>query len=263
MCGSTFKSVRLSTSFLSGMEWVSTIYQYEIVLIVTLCCHVFAVFWSGERESSEFSLIAMSIQSNLSGSSLEHDPRPLQTECFPSWFQRRQASSCSTPWSPALKAPLAPSFTKIQGVARNKTRKTERRLLNHRRRRRHCRSKRQRGEVGCSLVEPFVGSNFPWHNCHGGAWNKTFLITHTFVRIEWDQQQGPAAKSGFRKLGISRNFHGYTTYIPCIYIKWYTMYIHVYPWIYHVYNVWIYHVYPFLWIYMDISWIYHVYTMYM
>jgi hypothetical protein len=35
---------------------------------------------SDERESSEFSLIAMNIQSNLSGSSLEHDPPPWQIE---------------------------------------------------------------------------------------------------------------------------------------------------------------------------------------
>ncbi len=57
--------------------------------------------------------------------------------------------------------------------------------LPHRRRRcRHRRRQRQAGNVGCSRVEPFVGCLFPWRNCHGGAWNKTLLITHTRVRIE-------------------------------------------------------------------------------
>ena len=56
----------------------------------------------------------------------------------------------------------------------------------------------------------------------------------------------------------------YTTYIPCIYIQGYTMYIpgicspQRYPWIYMVYP-WIYHVYPAVWIYMVYPWIYHVY----
>jgi hypothetical protein len=91
--GINIKSVRFSTSFWSGIEWVSTIYQYETVLIVTLYCHEFAVFWSDERESSEFSLIAMNIQSNISGSSLEHDPQPLQIEInFFLDFQHRQSS---------------------------------------------------------------------------------------------------------------------------------------------------------------------------
>jgi len=41
--------------------------------------------------------------------------------------------------------------------------------------------RRRRGE---RRSEPFVGRLIPWHNCHGGAWNKTLLITHTRVRIE-------------------------------------------------------------------------------
>ena len=43
--------------------------------------------------------------------------------------------------------------------------------------------RRQRGE---RRSEPFVGRLIPcqWHTCHGGAWNKTLLITHTRVRIE-------------------------------------------------------------------------------
>ncbi len=44
---------------------------------------MFAVFWSDEKDSSEFSLImwiATNIQSNLSGSSLERDLLPLQLE---------------------------------------------------------------------------------------------------------------------------------------------------------------------------------------
>jgi hypothetical protein len=32
--------------------------------------------------------------------------------------------------------------------------------------------------------EPFVGRLFPSHNCHGGAWNNSILITNTRVRIE-------------------------------------------------------------------------------
>jgi hypothetical protein len=35
-----------------------------------------------QRKKSEFSLIAMNIQSNLSGSSLERDPQPLQIEIY-------------------------------------------------------------------------------------------------------------------------------------------------------------------------------------
>ena len=187
------------------MEWVSTIYQYAIVLIVTLNCHVFAVqvFWSDEflmkGKVQNSVLIATNIQSNLSGSSLEHDdPQPLQIENYFSWFllffSTGKHLSCSTQWSPALKAPSAPSFTKIQVVACNKTRKMERRLWHHQRRRRHSCRKRQRGKVGCSRVEPFVGCLFPWHNSHGGAWNKTLLITHTRVRIEWDQQHGATGR---------------------------------------------------------------------
>ncbi len=138
--------------------------------------------------------------------------------------------SCLTHWSPVLKAPSAPSFTKIQVIARYKTRKMERRQRHHRRRCRHRRHQLQAGNVGGSRVEPFVGSLFPWRNCHGGAWNKTLLVTSTRVRIEWDQQHwhGPAAKSGFRTLGISMDIPQYTTYIPCIYIQSYTMYIHGY-----------------------------------
>ncbi len=98
---------------------------------------------------------------------------------------------------------------------------------------RHChhrRHQRQAGNVGGSRVEPFVGRLFPWRNCHGGAWNKILLMTHTRVRNEWDQQHGSAAKSesGFRMLGISMDIPRYTKYIPCIYIKWYTKYIHGY-----------------------------------
>jgi hypothetical protein len=66
----------------------------------------------------------MNIQSNLSGPSLEHDPQPLKLENnFFSIFSTGKHLSCSTHWSPALKAPSAPSFTKIQVVARNKKRK--------------------------------------------------------------------------------------------------------------------------------------------
>ncbi len=50
------------------------------VLIVNLYCHVFAVFLSDEKDNSGFSLIAISIQTNLSGSPLEHDLQPLQIE---------------------------------------------------------------------------------------------------------------------------------------------------------------------------------------
>jgi hypothetical protein len=45
------------------------------------------------------------------------------------------------------------------------------------RRARRCR----RGE---RISEPFVGRLIPWHNCHGGTWNRTRLITHTRVHIE-------------------------------------------------------------------------------
>ncbi len=58
-------------------------FYYIPVLIVNLYCHVthvFAVFWSDEKDSSEFSLSAMNIQSNLSGSSQVHDLPPLQLE---------------------------------------------------------------------------------------------------------------------------------------------------------------------------------------
>jgi hypothetical protein len=89
--------------------------------ITTANTHVFAVFWSDERESSEFSLISTNIQSNLSDSSLEHDPPPLLIEInFFLDFHTGNHLSCLTHWSPALKAPSAPSFTKIQVVARNK-----------------------------------------------------------------------------------------------------------------------------------------------
>jgi hypothetical protein len=79
-------------------------------------------------------------------------------------------------------------------------------------------SRRRRGE---RRSEPFVGHLIPWLNCHGGAWNKTLLITHTRVRIERDQQHWPAEKSGYRKLGMSmdipRIYHVYTSNdIPCI-----------------------------------------------
>jgi hypothetical protein len=39
----------------------------------------------------------------------------------------------------------------------------------------------RRGERRSEL---FVGRFIPWHNCHGGAWNETLLITHTCLRIE-------------------------------------------------------------------------------
>jgi hypothetical protein len=60
----------------------------------------------------------------------------------------------------------------------------------------------------------------------------------------------------------ARNIHGYTTYIPCIYVKRYTMYKHGYTtyilgrytWYIHGYTTYIHYVgYP---------WIYHVYSMY-
>ena len=44
---------------------------------------MFAVFWSDEKDSSEFCLLmwsAVNIQSNLSGSSQEYDLQPLQLE---------------------------------------------------------------------------------------------------------------------------------------------------------------------------------------
>ncbi len=123
---STFKSVRFSTSFWSGMEWVSTIYQYEIVLIVTLnVVLLFLIRWKGKFRI-QFNCNEHSIQS---GSSLEDDPPPLhclQIEIkFFSIFSASKHLSCSAHWSPTLKAPSAPSFTKIQVVARNKTRKTD------------------------------------------------------------------------------------------------------------------------------------------
>jgi hypothetical protein len=43
---------------------------------------------------------------------------------------------------------------------------------------------RRRREGQGAVSEPFVGRLIPWHNCHGGAWDKTHLITHTRVRIE-------------------------------------------------------------------------------
>ncbi len=92
----------------------------------------------------------------------------------------------------------------------------------------------------------------------------------TWVCWWWDQQHGPAEKSGYRKLGISmdipRIYHVYTdhvytmyirtTYIPCIYV----------PRTYHVYTSndtmdiprqGIYHVYTWS-IYVVYPWIYHV-----
>jgi hypothetical protein len=41
--------------------------------------------------------------------------------------------------------------------------------------------RRLRGE---RISELFVGRLIPWHNCHGGAWNETLLITNTRVHIE-------------------------------------------------------------------------------
>ncbi len=48
----------------------------------------------------------------------------------------------------------------------------------------HRRHQRQAGKVGGSRVEPFVGRLFPWRICHGGVWNKTFLVTRMRVHIE-------------------------------------------------------------------------------
>ncbi len=45
-----------------------------------------------------------------------------------SLFSAGKRRSCSTHWSPVLKAPSAPSITKFQVVARYKTRNTERRF---------------------------------------------------------------------------------------------------------------------------------------
>ena len=59
----------------------------------------------------------------------------------------------------------------------------------------------------------FVVHLFPWHHCQGGACNKTLWNTNKRVRIAWIQQHGPAEKSGFRKLGISKYIQGYTMYI--------------------------------------------------
>jgi hypothetical protein len=78
---------------------------------------------------------------------------------------------------------LPPSFTKIKIVARDKTTK-----------RNDARdtaaeasvtaAARDRGErlaaVGLSLLSAALSPG----NRHGGAWNKTLLITHTRVRIE-------------------------------------------------------------------------------
>jgi hypothetical protein len=86
----------------------------------------------------------MNIQSNISGSALEHDPLPLQNVFFFLIFSSGKHLSCLTHWSPALKAPSAPSFTKIQVVASDKTSKTERRQRHHRCSHCHRRRKRQR-----------------------------------------------------------------------------------------------------------------------
>ncbi len=111
--------------FDSGMNWVSTIYYYQIVMIVNWYGHVFADFWSFEKDSSEFSLIAMNIQTNLSGSSLEHDLPPSQTNIeFFSIFRAGKHLSCLTHWSPALKAPSPPSFTKLPATRQGKLKDT-------------------------------------------------------------------------------------------------------------------------------------------
>ncbi len=73
-------------------------------------CHVFAVFCSDERESSEFSLIAMNIQSNLPGSSLGYDPQPLQIDFFLSQFQCRQASKLFGTLVTCPEGSLSPIF---------------------------------------------------------------------------------------------------------------------------------------------------------
>jgi hypothetical protein len=41
-----------------------------------------------------------------------------------------------------------------------------------------------RGGGGGGEAVSLLGRLFPWRNCHGGAWNKTLLISHTRVRIE-------------------------------------------------------------------------------
>ncbi len=93
---------------------------------------------------------------------------------------------------------------------------------------------------GERISEPFVGCLIPWHNCHGGAWNKALLITHTRVHIEWDQQHGQAKKSGYRKLGISmdipRIYHVYTWSIYVVISKPVCYYIRLFfpPSIIHI-----------------------------
>ncbi len=131
-----------------------------------------------------------------------------------------------THWLPALKAPSAPSLTKIQVVASYKIRKTERRPRHCSRSRRHCRHQQQRGKVCGSRVEPFEVAFSPG------------IIAIVMRGIS----------SGTRIFGI---YHEYTWYIPCICrpltYTWNarTIYMDI-PWIS---TSWIYMVYP---------WIYHV-----
>ncbi len=104
-------------------------------------------------------------------------------------------------------------------------------LLHHLRRCRHAATSKRGGRlVAVGRVEPFVGSLFPWHNCHGGAWNKALLVTHTVTRVRhWMR---PAARRAGREIWLQKARN-----------------IQEYPWIYHVYTMYIhhmiwYHVYP-------------------
>jgi hypothetical protein len=93
--------------------------------------------------------------------------------------------------------------------------------------------------------EPFVGSLIPWHNCHGGAWNKTLLITHT--RKEYPCQW---------------IYHLYTMYIRQMIYHGYQWIYQVYTWSIYVVYPWIYHAYTLIWISMVYPWIYDAYSMY-
>jgi hypothetical protein len=148
------------------------------------------------KDNSEFSSIALNIQTNhLPGPALEHDSQPLQIEIYLFIVQ----ASCSTHWSPGLKAPC---FTKIQVVASDKTRKQKD----------ACDTAAAASEPSVTAAARDKGGRlaavglsllwvaFPPGNCHG----------------ERDQQHWPAA---FRKLGISMEIPQYTTYIQCTYIK--------------------------------------------
>ncbi len=66
----------------------------------------------------------------------------------------------------------------------------------------------------------FLLAQLPWWRVEQNTLDNPQTCAHWMT-----QQHGQAAKSGFRKLGTSRNIHGYTKYIPCIYIKWNTRHI--------------------------------------